>query len=228
MATGLKRHHSDFRFSGNLVTPDEIDRYEVYTVVNPATAANAFATAVGTSTQAKALGFATGSNVMDYPRNLSVVISCASGSTKGGTLSVAGKDQFGNAVTESIGGTVAADGGTYVGTKVFARITAGTFTIGTSDGGNGTVSVGGGVGGTTALFGLPIKLGAATDIKKYNWQSNGTQVPVAGTPGADQYDLTLHAVKAWKDVDGTTAFQVWVKSTYNAEYDANSLTNWNN
>lgn len=228
MATGLKKWAPDVRFSGNLVTPDEIDRYEVYNVVNPSTANASLATAVGTSTQAKAIGFASGSNLPDYPRNLRVVVSVASGSTKGGTLAVNGKDQFGNTITESLVVTVAADGGTTEGTKVFAKLTSGTFTFGTSDAGNGTCEVGCGIVGTTAMFGLPFKLGAAADIKKYNWQSNGTQVPVAGSVGADQYDLTYHAVKAWKTVDGTTAFQVWAKPTYNAEYDANNMTNWTN
>lgn len=223
MSTGLKKHQPEIRFSGNMVTPDEIDQFTVYTVVCPAVDNDAFATAVGTSTQAKALGFASGSRYLDYPRNLRVVISCASSSTKGGTLAVTGKDQFGNAISESLAVTVAADGGTTEGTKVFMEITAGTFTFGTANAGNGTCEVGGGIVGTTALFGLPVKLGVAADIRRYNWTANNISVPV-GTIGADQYDLTLHAVKAWKTMAGTEAFQVWVKSTYNAEYDANNLT----
>ena len=223
MSTGLKKHQPEIRFSGNLVTPDEIDAYTVYTVVCPAVVNASVGTAVGTSTQARAIGFASGSRFLDYPRNLRVVVSVASGSTKGGTLAVVGKDQFGQAISESLAVAVAADGGTTEGTKVFMEVTAGTFTFGTANAGNGTCEVGCGIVGTTALFGLPVKLGAAANIRRYNWTANNVSVPV-GTIGADQYDLTLHAVKAWKTMAGTEAFQVWVKSTYNAEYDANNLT----
>jgi hypothetical protein len=219
MATGLKRHYPDIRFSGNYVTPDEIDRYELYTIFNPALSTAAWGTAVGTSTQAKAVVF--DQVIPDYPRALQMIISCASGSTKGGTATINGYDQFGNAISETFGGTVIADGGTYVGTKVFAKVTSpGTFTMGTSNAGNGTVTFGPTCGETAALFGLPAKIGGSDDIRVFNFGTNSVPVNVGGGTYGAFVSTALHAVYAPKNIGNTgTWFSIWYRPTYNAEND---------
>lgn len=225
MAGGLKRHFPDIRFSGNLVTPDEIDRYEVYNIHWPVVSAS-WGTCVGTSTQAKALVF--DQVIPDYPRSLQMVISCASGSTKGGTATITGYDQFGVSQSETFAATVAADGATVVGTKVWAKITSpGTFTGGTSNAGNGTVTIGPHCGGSAALFGLPAKIGAVSDIKVFNAGTNEVTVNVGGGTYDAFVSTALHAVYAPRDIaDIDSWISIWYKPTYNAENESSArITN---
>ena len=217
MATGLKKHYSDIRFSGNLVTPDEIDRYEVYSVVNPTTQNTWIGTAASTASGAAAPTFGFISKMADYPRSLRVVATTGSGTAIQEACAITGKDQFGNTITETITalGTTTA---TAIGTKVFAEVTAVTVTQGTITADVGTVALGLGTAGTTTLFGLPFKLGGTADVVLYRWQSNGTSVPVNASGSTGMWvDATYHAVKAVTDIGGTTALQVWVKPSYNAE-----------
>lgn len=228
--TGLSKFYPDIAFSGNKVQPNEQDRYEIYHINRPYPAAAAgsitqwFGTAVGTSTQTPTYGVIN--LKADYPRNLRVSISCAAGSTKGGTAVFTGKDQFGNAITESIGMAVAADGGTAVGTKVFAEVSSAVVTLGTSNAGNGTVSVAGDVVGTTALFGLPVKLGGTNDVRNICWVQNGAPVSVNGGTIGAFVDVANSAIKAVKTVDGTTYCQVWVKTTSNNSNAGSDICNW--
>lgn len=167
----LKNTDPSFSFSGNLVTPDEIDVYDSYPIVFPSVSITWFGTAVGTSLQSPTYGIIN--KRADYPRSLAMSIVGSSGSTVGGTVAVTGKDQFGAVQTESLGFARAANGGTAVGTRVFAEISAVTSSLATCNAGPATVSVGVGTGGTTALFGLPSKIAATADVKWYAWGSAG-------------------------------------------------------
>jgi len=227
---GLIKHYPDVTFSGNKVQAAEMDRYDVYSINRPYPAAAAgsitqwFGTAAGTSTTTPTYGVIN--LKADYPRNLRMVITCAAGSTKGGTAVFTGKDQFGNSQTESLGIAVAADGGTVVGTKVFAEVSSASVTMGTSNAGVGTVSVAGDVVGTTALFGLPVKLGGTSDVKNICWVQNGAPVSVNGGTIAAFVDVPTSSIKAVKTVDGTTYCQVWVKSTADNSNLGNDTCNW--
>lgn len=224
MATGFKVLGGlpGIRFSGMLATPDEIDRYEVYDVVNPTTQNSWIGTAASTAGGGLALTFGFLSKIADYPRNIRVVATTGSGTAISGTVTVVGKNQFNVLGTEVITplGTTTAVG---VGTSVFAQITSVSVAQATITGDVGTFSVGLGTGGTTTLFGLPFKLGSTADVSLYRWQSNGTSVAVnKGTIGAF-VDTTTHSIKAATDIGGTSGLQVWVKPTYNAENDANPM-----
>jgi hypothetical protein len=213
-----KRNDPGFAFSGNKVTPDELGFDMQYTVYNPSIDASWFGTCAGTSTQSISV-VAINKNA-DYPRNLLLTVACASGSTMGGTAVVNGKDQFDNSITENLAVTVAANGGTTAGTKVFSKITSGTFNFGTTDAGNGTVKIGCGTAGTTTLFGLPGRLGGTTDIKNINGCFNGVGTSTAGTfvfggTPSSAANTTVHAFKAPRDVPaGTCVYNVTFRPSY--------------
>ena len=192
---GLKIHQPEIRYSGNYVTPDEIDRYEYIYYGNIALSTTALGTCAGTSTQAKALVF--DQVIPDYPRSLQVIVSCASGSTKGGTATITGYDQFGEAISETFAVAVAANGGTTAGTKVFAKVTSpGTWTFGTSNAGAGTVTVGPACGGSSALFGLPCKIGSTTDVKMFTAGTNSVPINVGGGTYGAFVSTATHSVQA--------------------------------
>jgi hypothetical protein len=214
----LKKWDIGFGAAGNKVTPDEIGFDMTFSVINPSISNEWFGTCKGTSTQAVAI---TAINpISDYPRNLRINVDCASGSTKGGTAVINGKDQFGSVISESLVVTTAANGGTTLGTKVFDQFTSGTFTFDTCNAGNGTVHLGVGTAGTTSLFGLPWRLGGTTDIKKITGSFAGVGTSTAGTfvfggTPSSSADTTNHAFKLPLDLQaGTCVYHVRVRPTY--------------
>lgn len=222
--SGLKVYNPALR-SGQLgtsgpvgaITPDEIDSYTVHQVIFPNFGANA---ASWFGTWAVAGTSAVGNLVIinaiaDYPRNLEFAIAgSAAGMT--GTAVINGRDQFGSVISESLTFAGAANGGTVVGTKVFAHITNGTLSFGTAVG-NGTARLGADVTGTTTLFGLPVRLGATTDLKLLNYNNGTGAVSVNGGTIAAFANVPMSAIKAPKSVVGTYTLTAWVKSTYNPE-----------
>jgi hypothetical protein len=213
----LKRHYPDIRFSGNLVTPDEIDRYEQYQVINPAISVTFFGSATaGTASQAKALGL--GNTVADYPRNVAAVFSGSAAVY--GTVAVTGKDQFGNSQIESLAlATGTQEAGVVNGTKIFAEVSAATCTFGTITG-TGTCSLGVGTTKTACLFGLPTKIGSVNDVKAITWtNSTGVAIPInGGTVNSSTYvDVDVHAFEGSADLEGTTTYSVLFKPSYVAE-----------
>lgn len=224
--SGFKRSQPGLRFTGNqgaanptaleAITPDEIDRYEVYQVTNPNTlnAASWFGTwAVAGTAAAGAMVIRNA--VADYPRNAEFAIA---GSATGlaGTASVTGRDQFGSVITETFGFGSADNGGTVVGTKVFAHVTSGTLTFGTAVG-NGTARLGVGTTGTTSLFGLPFKVGGTTDLKILSVVAGTGAITVNGGTIAAFIDVTTSSIKAPVTTTGTMTITAWVRPTFNAE-----------
>lgn len=214
----IKNRFPEVAFSSYKVAPDEIDRYEVVTFDFPTTDASWFGTAAGTQTTTPTYGVIN--KIAGWPRNLRVIVSCATGSVAGGTSTFTGKNQFGVSQTETIKIVSAANGGTTEGTKVFAEVSSASVAMGTGNAGVGTVKVGGGLLGTTALFGLPVKVGGTTDLRLLSWKSNGTAVSVNGGTIGSFIDATQHAIKAVATVDGTTAFTAWIKPTYDSSAEA--------
>lgn len=225
----LKKFYPDVRFGNNKVQPDEVDRYEQYIVMNPSISSTWFGTAVGTSTQSPTVGLINA--IADYPRNIRYVIGVTSGSTGGGTITTTGKNQFGSTVTETVAIPVATNGGTVIGTQVYAEVTAASATLGTMNAGNGTVQLGVGTAGTTTLFGLPTKIGGSTDIKAIRGSFNGVGTSTAGTfvfggTPSSAAQTTMHAFRAPLDVAaGTVHYSVTFRPTFNAENDLNPLAN---
>lgn len=217
--TGFKKNQPALQFANSefAITPDEIDRYEVYTVVNPSISATWFGTTAVAGTSAES-ALVLVNAIADYPRNLVGAVA-GSAAGLGGTWVVSGYDQFGKAQTENLVIAGASNGGTTVGTKIFAQVSSGTFQYGTAVG-SGTTKLGVGVTGTTALFGLPTKIYGTADVKSLTYTTGaGAQTVNGGTIGAF-VDANVHAFKAPVNVTGTMSYQVWVKSTYNNENGA--------
>jgi hypothetical protein len=218
----LKKWHNDFRQAGNKVTPDEVGWDQWYYVINPSIDTQwVGTTAIAGTTSTKPLVLING--LLDYPRNLSYQVQGTN--AMGGTWTVNGKDQFGNTQTEiceiAISGTA---GGTTIGTAIFAEVTSGTFSWMTGGSvGNGTTRLGVGTSGTTALFGLPAKLGGTWDVKMITGSFGGVGTSTSGTfitgsAVAAQVNTTVHAFAAPLDVQaGTTVYAVRYRSSYVCE-----------
>lgn len=206
---------------GVKISPDEIDRYEQYMVINPSISSTWFGTVAGTQTQNKALVLINA--LADYSRNVRITYVGASGSVVNlASGSIVYKNQFGVQGTETYAGTPAIDGGTIIGTAVMAEVVSGTFTMGTADPGAGTISVGVGTAGTTTVFGLPAKLGGTTDIKRIRGSFNGVGTQTAGTFvfGGTPSSAAATAVHGFKLpialAAGTVVYDVMFKPTYDA------------
>lgn len=215
----LKRHYIDFQAqTGNQVTPDEIDRYEVYSVINPGISATAIGSATaGTVSQVVALGLAN--VVCDYPRTL--LATWTGSASNSGTVVVTGKNQFGESITEDF---ALAQGtqwtGTDAGTKIFAQVSGATATFGTGVTGTGTVSLGYAIATTSAAFGLPAKIGAVADVKSITWTKDGLAVPLNGGTIAAYVGTANHEFSGTETLAGTMTYQVWFKPTYKAAGDS--------
>ena len=213
----LKKWHTDFQQAGNKVTPDELGWDQMYYIINPSIDTKwVGTTAIGGTAATKPLVLING--ILDYPRNLQMGVQGTNDMS--GTWVVNGIDQFGQVIQES--GTCASStaGGTVVGTKVFAEVTSGTFNFSAGSVGNGTTTLGVGTAGTTALFGLPARLGGTFDVKMISGSFGGVGTSTSGTfitgsAVAKQVDTGVNAIKAPLDiVAGTTVYAIRYRPTY--------------
>ena len=223
----------DVAFSGNKISGDEVGWDQQYIVINPSISASWFGTtAVGTAGQTKAFvgNIVTARGYADYPRNAVYSVAAAAGSTHGGTWTVNGINQFGETKTETVTIATATGGGTVNGTQVWSKINSGSYSFSTAGDANGTPAVGVSILGTTALFGLPSRIGATTDIKwiggnflGVGTQTNGTAA-FDGTPSSAA-NTAQHAFKAPQTlVAGTTSFVVRYRPSYVDQTDQVSKT----
>jgi hypothetical protein len=215
--SGLAEYFPEFQGAGAQVTPASIDRYEVYTILSPMIGTFSWGTAEGTSTQSPTFAFSQ--IIPDYPRSVRVAIAAASGSTTGGTFKLTGKNQFGEVISESFIVATAADGGTTLGTKVFGQFTAFTGTIGTVDAGVGTVVLSPNAAGTTALFGLPCKLGGTADLIMMTMGSTGVAKACNGGTLGGYVNLAQHAIKAPNTITTGAADPSWIQVWYKPSWD---------
>lgn len=224
----LKKGLPELRFSSSsgaanptpiyAVTPDEMDRYEVVTIINPntLTASKWFGTWAVAGTAAANQNFVVINAIADWPRNGEFAIA-GTGAGMAGTATMIGRDQFGSVVTETFGFGSADNGGTVVGTKIFAQVTSGLLNFGTAVG-NGTARFGVGTTGTTALFGLPFKVGGTTDLKLLSVNAGTGGVTVNGGTIAAFIDVPTSSIKLpVPQTTGTMAITAWVRPTANTE-----------
>jgi len=211
---GFKRSQPGLRFSGEQVTADEQDDYNVYTISSPGTADKWFGTAAIAGTSAAAAAVVVINRYPDYPRNLNYIM-VGTGAGMAGTFSVSGFDQFGSPLVETVAIATASNGGTVVGTAVFGRFDAGTFQYGTALG-NGTTKVGF-VPGTGCLFGLPVKIAGTNDIALMSHVAGTGAVSYNGGTVAGFVNTTLSAIRPAAAVTGSESINVWVKSSFNPD-----------
>ena len=200
------------KISGQLVSPDEIDRYEVFQF-RPQIDAG-FLAHGGTSGTADTVALGIRNRLPDTPRNLNFSFP-GSATGQAGTVTVNGVDQFGITVTESLGFGSADNGGTVVGSMIFAQITSGTMYYGTSAG-VGTPVVGF-VPGTGCLIGLPIKLNGTTDVVHLGMQAGTGAITYGGGTIAAFVNVPRSAIRPAATLNGTSAIIAWVKPRYAGE-----------
>lgn len=211
---GLKTSDPAFqRGASHQVTPDEVDRYEIYNVIKPGAGTAAVGTvAAGTGTSGSLTLVA---NDLDYPRNLLV---SPSGATS--TVVATGVNQFGEPVSETMS---AASGATDAGTAIFSRVDSVTYTK-SSTAGTIHLGVASGTAADSPLLGLPFKIGGTADVKRALWIDNGTtkQLSVGGAAPSLIVNTDTHSVRV--HVAGGIAaaddFVIWAKPTYDASNDS--------
>lgn len=213
--SGFKTSQPGLAFSGEQISSDEIDRYEVYTIVQPDAVSTQWfgTTALGSASSSKA--FVVINAIADYPRNIQLGVGyTGSAAVCVGTATINGKDQFGNVISETI--TIADSGtnqGTAQGTKVFAQFTSGTFSFGTlAVAGTPKLGV---VVGTNCLFGLPVKLQGTGDVVLMGRHVGSGAITVGGGTIGAFVDVGMSAVRSSATVTGTEMINVWVKPSYN-------------
>lgn len=217
----LKRHFPDIRFNNNKVSADEIDGYNIVTVLYPTISPTWFGTAAaGTAGQART--YVVINKYADWPRN--VAASITGSADMGATWVINGKDQFGNSQSETITIGTTANGGTTVGTKVFSQVNTGTATIAATSVGSGTPRLGVDSGATTVLFGLPVKIAAVTDVKSITYRV-GTVVTTmnGGSVTSAHVSTATHAFRGSATVTAEHSLTAWVQSSYKVE-DNNVIT----
>ena len=206
-------------FSGTVsqVQPRDLDRYEQYLIINPGITT----TGLGTVETAAAGSAVVFTNVVpDYPRNVLLTILGVAGGM-GGTVTVAGKDQFGGTQVETIGFASAAGGGTAAGTKIFGLVNRGTVLGLAGLGGTavGSVKIGyasGTAAGIVVRFGLPWKIQATSDIKNISLSGQGVggSAVSGGTYGTAIIDTTNHAFLPNIIVGGSQTYSILAKPTF--------------
>lgn len=219
----FKKFSPEVRFNSEKLDPDEINRYETYLVACPMsqTVGSAWFGTAAANLSGSVSSFVILNQAADYPRNVYFSIVNTAGSLNAGTVAVVGVDQFGQSITENIGYALGTATMGKAGTKIFSQVTAATITFGTGQVQNGTpfLGVAGGTeaGSSVFYFGLPVRVGAATDVVDLSWVNNFVGKALnAGTPSA-LIDTVNHSFKGTATLGTADFFNVRILSTYNGE-----------
>lgn len=215
----FKRSQPGIRFSGERVSPDEMDQNFVYTVSNPATTAlgTLWVASGGTAGTSAAVALVINNKYPDYPRNVAFNIH-GTHAAMGGTLVINGDDQFGSQISETLTLAGSNNGGTMVGTKVFGQFRSGTLYYGTAVG-NGTPNIGLD-GGTSCLFGLPWKIGTTADVISMSMSIGSGPISVGGgTAIGSLVNAGVHAVRPFAAPAASSYINVWVRPSFSSEYN---------
>ena len=211
--SGLKRREPALTFGGYNITPDEIDRYEVYNIVGPGTNVSHYF--LGTSGTANVTAMTLLNFTPDYPRNLQFSI-LGSSVGQAGSVDVNGRDQFGSSISETLGFGSTDNGGSVVGTRVFAQVANGTIRYGTFAGILGTSRLGFSLVGTTTLFGLPFKVAVTKDVVHIGAVGGTAAISANGGSAGSLVNVAMHAIKSPANVNGTMSIVVWATSKFDA------------
>jgi hypothetical protein len=178
----LKQNDPQMYEAENKLSPDEFDYDMQYTIQYPDVGTARLGTV---NVTADGLGtFTVGQPFLDAPRTVTLSILGVAGGM-GGTATVTGKDQFGNAVSEALGFATAAGGGTAQGTKVFAKVSTAIVNIaGLGGTAIGSCYLGYPLGDVAMTLGLPVRLGGTSDLKRVTWHDAGvSKALTVGTGG---------------------------------------------
>lgn len=209
---------------GARVQPSDMDEYKrIQTGVLSISATWVGTAAGGTNAQTKALVLIN--TLLDYPRNL--LYGVVGTNDVGGTWTVNGFDQFGQGITEVVGnGTVAAGTPAWAvaGTKIFAKVTSGSYTFASGSAGSGSARIGVAIGtaGTTAFkLGLLTKIASTADVKAITWTTQSLPTTLNGGTIGSYVDTTNHAFTGTSIMAGTETYAVLLRSTWDNKQKAN-------
>ena len=199
--------------AGGAVSPADQDEYKQFVFANIATGA------LGTRTNAAAGAFVFDNVLLDYPRNIHLIM-LGEAAGMGGSAIVYGVDRWGNAINETFTIGSANGGGTVAGTRIFTKITSGSIT--SIDGGGGTAigtcTIGYAVGTSATAkmwLGLPTKIGGTADVKMLTYIKNFVVTPLGGgTLSTANINATYHAVGGTETAGTAHTYSVLYKSTY--------------
>lgn len=215
----LKKYFPDVRMGGNKVDPDELNARVHYDVIYPSIGTASVWAGKGTGDVA-VVGTIV-NKTMDYPRNLLWIVTGVAGG-EGGTVTITGKNQFGQSQSESIGLATANAGGTKAGTMIFSEVSAIAGTVVGLDGtAVGSVGVGyafGTAAGLEARVGLPVRIGAVSDVKRLTFVKNGAITAInGGTIDSTLVFTATHSFMGTQIIAATDIYSVDILSTYNSE-----------
>lgn len=192
---------------GGKIKPQEIDQVQQLVYLKPSASDSAIMNALsgtglaGTITKGE----------LDYPRNIQITFTDASGTTWNCSVVVAGKDQFGNTISETFAlageGTLSTNG-----TKIFDKVTSVVNTPSAGSAAGDDIKIGYAVAAGTAKLGLLSKVGAVSDVKRVQWNDNGTL-----KPGTVTVDKTYHAITLGGAISGDDDYVVFYKPDYTAD-----------
>lgn len=221
--SGLKKHLHALTIAKSefAIVPDEIDRYEVFSI-KAGTAGATYLASAGTAGTASSIAVIVNNRIPDWPRNVEFALA-GTGVGMAGTLILNGRDQFGGSQVENFGFGSADNGGTVLGSKVFAQITSGTLNYGTAVG-NGTPAIRV-FAGTGCLLGLPVKLGGTSDVVHLGMSAGTGPISYNGGTIAGFVDTTVHAIRPAATMDGTSVISVWVKPSYSFNNQRGVMSN---
>jgi hypothetical protein len=198
---------------GGKIRPTEIDMLHQYTYLQP----DASDSAIMNTLSGTGLAGTITKGELDYPRNIMVSFTDASGTTWNCSVVVAGKDQFGNTISETF--ALAGDGTLSTnGTKIFDKVTSVVNTPSAGSAAGDDIRIGYVVAAGTAKLGLYTKVGAVADVKRVQWNDNGTL-----KPGTATVDTTYHAITLAGAISGDDDYLVYVKPNYTT--DDNDIAN---
>lgn len=215
----FKRSQPGLRFSGEKISPDEMDMVRQYVVMNPSTNGSWHGTVAGTSTTTQA--FTLLRIKPDYPRNLVASVIHSSGSTAGGTVTVNGKDQFGQVIQEVITTGTGDAGNTAAGTKIFAEVTSATVSFNTMSPTAATAKLGlatGTAAGQEYYFGLPDRIAGTSDVKNIVWLDGTVSTALqGGTINATVVGTALSTFRGTAVINADDSYIVRYRPTFVAE-----------
>ena len=195
---------------GGKIRPSEIDEVRQFVYLKPSVSDSAIMNACALGSVTSATGTIT-SAYPDYPRSLLVTFTETGGTVFDGTVTVVGKNQFGEAVSETFG-VVSLGTSAVAGSKVFNEITAISAVVGSFGTGAVDAKVGFAVGTPNAKLGLFTKVGAANDVRKVIWNDNGTT-----KNGTVTVDTTYHAIAPADSIAAADDYIVWVSPDYRSD-----------
>lgn len=188
---------------GGEIRPSEIDDVKQYIYSKPAVGDSAIVATIPGNVTTGTVTLAE----LDYPRNLSVKFVENSGTAWVCTVTVTGKNQFGEAITETFTntneGTVTVDGA-----KIFHSLSAVTAAHASGTAAD-DIAIGYCISAGTAKLGLFTKISKNTDVRRVTWVDNAVT-----KPGTVEVDTTYHAIIPSATVAAADDYVVWVKPNY--------------